>query len=342
MKKPVLRLILFCIISFSVFLHYACASAAASAQEYFSIGMAYFDLGKYDEAEKWLNRAKQSDRTMTASQYNLGRIAFETKKYGEAAKQFEDILKIDGDNVLALRAAAYTRIKTGDIEIAEKHYKKLLTLVPESVDDGYNHALVLYAIERYDEAEQVLEKYPFALQDNTGDMLLLYARTQKALEKVEAIDNYSKYLEANPKNLKARYEYAQVLDSHELYARALEEYRTVITEAVSTADKELDMAQVRFSLARLLLIADGDNKEGITEMEAAVKAGFSDIEAVEELQKKSGISSANRDSLRNIVNDMQRSHEAALAKAQAEAEAEADSDAAETEQDNEQESETDS
>ncbi|MCL2271042.1 MAG: tetratricopeptide repeat protein, partial [Treponema sp.] len=55
-----------------------CASwGAASAEEYFSIGMAYYDMGKFAEAEKWLNRAKARDRTMSASEYNLGRIAFE-------------------------------------------------------------------------------------------------------------------------------------------------------------------------------------------------------------------------------------------------------------------------
>ena len=113
----------------------SCAGNAASAQEYFSIGMAYFDLGKYEDAEKWLNRAMQSDRTMTASQYNLGRLAFERQRYSEAARHFEDVLKKDPNNVLALRAAAYTRIKTGDIDIAQRHYSRLLELVPENADD---------------------------------------------------------------------------------------------------------------------------------------------------------------------------------------------------------------
>jgi tetratricopeptide (TPR) repeat protein len=290
-------------------------AAAASAQEYFSIGMAYFDLGRYDEAEKWLNRARQMDRIMTASEYNLGRIAFETQKYNDAVKYFENILKRDPDNVLALRAAAYTRIKMGDISIAEQHYGKLLTLVPESTDDGYNHALVLYAMERYGEAEQVLESYPFTLQDNTDEMLLLYARTRKALDKVEAIDTYSKWLESN-QDAKVRYEYAQILEQHELYARALEEYRIVLssTEAENDDPKRSDL---HFALARLLLVADAESAEGITELETAVAQGFNDIEAVEALQKNELVSAANRNSLRNIVNTMQRTLEAAAATAAA-------------------------
>ena len=81
----------------------ACAGFAASAQEYYSIGMSYFELGKYEEAEIWLNRAKAADRTMVASQYNLGRLAFERRRYREAADYFENILVKDPDNILALK-----------------------------------------------------------------------------------------------------------------------------------------------------------------------------------------------------------------------------------------------
>ncbi|MDR2943349.1 MAG: tetratricopeptide repeat protein [Treponema sp.] len=297
----------------------ACAGLAADAQEYYSIGMAYYGLGKYEEAEKWLNRAKQADRTMTASQYNLGRIAFETKKYEEAAKHFEGILKKDPDNILALRAAAYTRIKMGDIEKAEKHYSRLLALVPESADDGYNHALVLFAMERYEKAEEVMEKYPFSLEDN-NDLILLYARTQKALNKVEAIDSYAKWLNGNS-DKKIRYEYAQLLEKHELYARALEEYRSALSDftpaddsaSTSTAvdtGEDIKKSDVRFSLARLLLTADASSGEGVTEMENAVSEGYDNIEEVEKLQKNTKVSAVNRDKLRSIVNNMQKTAEA--------------------------------
>lgn len=285
---------------------YGCAALAASAQEYYSIGMAYYDLGKYEEAEKWLNRAMLADRTMTASQYNLGRIAFETQRYKEAAKLFEGILKKDPDNLLALRAAAYSRIKDGNIEKAEKHYAKLMILVPESADDGYNHALVLFAMERYDKAAEVLEKYPYPLQDNS-ELLLLYARTQKALNKVEAIDSYAKWLSLNS-DKKVRIEYAQLLEKNELYARAIEEYRAALSDSFSD-NEEIKKYDVRFSLARLLLTADASSEEGVTEMEAAVSEGYSKIEEVEKLQKNTKVSAANRDKLRNIVNNMQRSLE---------------------------------
>jgi tetratricopeptide (TPR) repeat protein len=283
-----------------------CAAMAASAEEYYTIGMAYFELGKYEEAEKWLIRAMQSDRTMTASQYNLGRLAYERQRYYEAAELFEEILKKDPDNVLALRAAAYTRIKTGDIGIAQRHYSRLLELVPESADDGYNHALVLYAMERYDEAEQVLEKYRYSLHDNR-DLLLLYARIQSAQNKVEAIDTFSAWL-VEGSNPKVRYEYALALEYHELYARALEEYRKAISE-VTSSTVDIKRSDIRFALARVLLIADSENTEGITEMQNAVEEGFSDTSAIEKLIENGKITAANRNRLRNIASDMRRAEE---------------------------------
>jgi tetratricopeptide (TPR) repeat protein len=275
---------------------------AASAEEYYSIGMAYFELGRYEEAERWLNRARSANRTMVASQYNLGRLAYERERFQDAVWYFEDILKRDANNILALQAAAYTRIKTGDISIAERHYSRLLELVPESADNGYNHALVLYAMERYSDAEEILEKYPFALLENT-EMQLLRARAQAAQNKVEAIDSFANWLNNN-QNAKVRYEYAKVLEHHELYARALEEYRKALTETTA-ADDSLNR-DIRFALAVVLLIADSESTEGITELQTAVNEGFDDIAEVEKLLDNPNISTANKDNIRNIIVNMQR------------------------------------
>jgi len=292
----------FFIFMFPIFLLIDCAGNAASAQEYYSLGMAYYDLGKFDEAEKWFNRARLADRTMVASTYNLGRIAYETQRYEDAVRYFESVLRKDKDNVTALKAAAYSRIKIGDIEAAEKHYSKLLSLVPESADDGYNHALVLFALERYAKAEEVLEKYPASLLENKDNMLL-YARCQAKQKKAEAIDSFANYLSVNS-DAKARYEYGQVLEENTLYARAIEEYRKALTEIAANAVNP-KKSEIRFALAKTLIIADGENAEGITELQNAVNDGFNDIPAVENILTKN-ISAANKTSVQNVISNMRK------------------------------------
>ncbi|MDR2134146.1 MAG: tetratricopeptide repeat protein [Treponema sp.] len=296
------------LLAVSAFLCLSCASWGTSAEEYFSIGMAYFELGKFEEAEKWLNRARLADRTKLASEYNLGRIAFERGRYEEAVNYFESILKKDPDNVLALKAAAYSKIKTGEIAAAEKYYEKILALTPESADDGYNYALVLYAMEKYADAERVLAGYNFALMDNS-DVQLLYARTQNAQGKIEAADSYAKWL-ANNSDPKVRYEYARILEGQELYARSLEEYRGVLS-ALPPESTDPKKADIRFTIARLLLVADGESEEGVAELRGAVTDGYQDTAAIGELLDSGKISGANKESIKTIIAEIEQAAEQA-------------------------------
>jgi tetratricopeptide (TPR) repeat protein len=265
--------------------------------------MAYFDLGKYTEAERWLNRARSADRTMTASEYNLGRIAFETGRYEEALNHFESILRRDLQNVMVLKAAAYTCIRTGDFSKAEAYYSLINRLIPESADDGFNYALVLHAIKKYEECETVLLRYPQALNDKP-DSLLLLARAQAAMNKVEAIDNYAKWIAgASAADPVVLYEYACALEKAELYAKALEQYRESLS-ALRVDRENLKRSQLRFDIARLLLIADPGNDEAISELNGAISEGFDDINALESLLIDSRIGENQKQEIRNMVNGL--------------------------------------
>ncbi|MDR2314717.1 MAG: tetratricopeptide repeat protein [Spirochaetaceae bacterium] len=210
----------------------SCVSSAVKAEEYYAIGSAYLDLKKYDEAEAWFNRSKFHAATRAASEYNLGRIAYARARYEEALIFFERNLKIDPENITALTAAAYTCIKTGEFEKAEDYYRRVLALVPESADEGFNYAMVLLAMNKNEEAEQVLIKY-----NNTEnpDALLLLARAQSRLGKPEAADAYSaSLLKGGGEDI--RLEYAEYLEARGLHDKALEEYRRVLEHGTAGAE----------------------------------------------------------------------------------------------------------
>jgi tetratricopeptide (TPR) repeat protein len=169
--------------------------------------------------------------------------------------------------------------------------------LPESLDDGYNYALVLFALGKTSEAETLVSKSAFALEEN-DDLLLLYARIQKAEHKIEAVDSYDVWLKKND-DLAVQFEYAETLESAELYARALENYREIHNADIS-AFPNLSKPNIRFSLARVLLLADPSVDDGITELEGAVADGFTDKEAIDALLELEGISEEHKVSIKNI------------------------------------------
>ena len=232
----------------------ACASSGKvpTAQEYYSLGMAYFELGKYAEAEKWLLQARRSEQTFTASEYNLGRIAFELGRYDEACERFEGLLRKDPDNVMVLKAAAFSRLKRGDFGKAETYYQRVVELSPDSVDSRYNYALVLNALGKYEAAENVLLQL---VNENKNDYpsLLLLARTRNAEGKVEALDDYERYLKNNEKS-DVRFEYAQALVKAHYYGRALENYEALL-KLSADALGGIKKADLYFEAAKILLLS---------------------------------------------------------------------------------------
>jgi tetratricopeptide (TPR) repeat protein len=299
----------------------SCASQNAQAEEYYSIGMAYYEIGKFDEAERWLMRAQSADRTMMASEYQLGRIAFENKRYSEAAAYFERIIKKDRQNVLALQAAAYAHVKMGDNKRALEYYREVLALVPESADDGYNYALLLYAAGEYADAEKVLVKYDYNLPGN-GDAQLLLARVQTAADKPEAIDSYALYL-ANATDAAARCEFAVVLEKNEFYARSIEEYKKALEEETEPLKK----ANIRFEIARLMFIADSGNDAALTELQGAIVDGFTDIEKIDALLSDSRLSTETRETIRTAADAIQQSEGDTDAESESDTESESETEA---------------
>ncbi len=269
----------------------SCASyrSAASAEEYYSLGTAYFDLGKYAEAEKWFGRAAAADKTRRASEYNLGRIAFEQGRYAEAAERFESLLSADPDNIPALKGAAFSRLRAGEGERAVAHYRRIVALVPESLDSRYNFALVLFKLEKYDDARQVLRDMNAQTGDD-GEALLLLARVERAAGRVEAVDLYAGLAEKGG-DAAILTEYAEAAEAAGFYARAVEAYERLIRAGQGQG---LGAGVLRFRLARSGLLGDGESERYVAELKSALAEGFSDQEALRSLAEDARLGEAAR------------------------------------------------
>ena len=281
---------------------------AATAEEYFSLGSAYLDLGKYPEAERWFQKARAADNTRNASEYNLGRIAFELGRAEEAVRIFESLLEKDAGNATLLRAAAYARIKNGDYERAVELYERAALLLPETEDSGYNFALVLYATGRHDRAAEILAKI---LEADSGDReaLLLLARAQKALGRPEAIDSYEAWL-AGKDDAVVRGELAGACEAGGFFAKAVENYDAILKSGKASSPP-FKGGEILFSKARALLIADPANPDALGSLTAALKEGFADEEALAALVEDGRI--ADREAVRAAIEEAKPKPETAVA-----------------------------
>lgn len=247
--------------------------ASVSEDELYSIGKAYFDLGQYNEAEVWFHKASRYKKTEAASLYYIGRILFIQQKYDEAARIFEDLLKKDADNLILLKAAAFSYLASQKFEKAETLYKKVVALSPDSKDSGYGYALVLYGLKKYDDALSILKNLN-ASSGEDRDALLLLARTEKKLGYPEALDHYSKWLEKGdePAVLK---EFAEVAADQSLYARAIEALKK-IKQSGREAAAGLQKGEIDFLLGKFIMISDPSDTQGLKYIESALASGYND------------------------------------------------------------------
>lgn len=211
------------------------------AEEYYALGEAYFNLKRYDEAESWFSKSKFHEKTKMASLYNLGRIAYERGLYDDALVHFRGILARDGENTVALRAAAYACAKKGNTEQALEYYRQVSLIIPESAGESYNYGLLLAALDKNEEAEQALKKHG----PPEGTALLLLARVQRILKKPEAVDSYNVYL-AKTADSAVRFEYAQTLAEHGFYAKALAELEAALNGGFNDVEKIEAMLEQSF------------------------------------------------------------------------------------------------
>ncbi|GAB1484436.1 hypothetical protein MASR2M78_32540 [Treponema sp.] len=274
----------------------SCLSTAdrMGGEEYYELGSAYYELGKFSEAERWFLKAKSLDKTRLASEYQLGRIAFETGKTEAAALIFESLLQKDPENILALKGAAFSRLKMGDFDAAYKHYKKVALLLPESLDSSYNYALVLHALNKDDSAIEILKPL-IKIKGPDKESLLLLARSQRALDYPEALDSYEQALVLG-EDMPLRREYASLCEKLEFYARAAENYRLIIQAGTGGTARAAD----QFALSRVLLIAG--EEDGLTQLQAALEQGFKDRVALDALLSDERI--MNREELTQLIEEM--------------------------------------
>jgi tetratricopeptide (TPR) repeat protein len=161
---------------------------SSKAGDQLTIGFAWFEQGKIDEAIAHYQKALNIDPDYAEAHDNLGSALLAVGKTNQAIEQYHEVLRLQPDsakthNNLGLALAAVGRTGEG-IE----HLQQALRLKSDDAAVHYNLGNVLAAAGRsneaighFQEALRLKPDYPMA-QNNLGIALVGVGRTEEALE----------------------------------------------------------------------------------------------------------------------------------------------------------------
>jgi tetratricopeptide (TPR) repeat protein len=92
------------------------------------IGCDYFLLEDYPTADKWLTKSLEKDRGNALALYFLGRTRYNEKRFEDAARLFEECLRLDSRNVKAEESLGLAFEGLGRTEEAAKAYRAAVAL----------------------------------------------------------------------------------------------------------------------------------------------------------------------------------------------------------------------
>lgn len=247
----------------------ASAAASAAALEWYEVGNAWYDAGKWERAGEAYSRALALDPKLDAASFNILRALAEGGDYEGALRAADLLLSKDPGNVRVLAAKAYVLSRRGEPAAALAVYEELLSLAPFAPDAVYNAAWLKAEAGDEEGAAADLRRLVEARPEDSG-ALALYARLLARLGRREEALAAHERLKAQGKADAAALErlgglYAEGRD----FAKALE-----ALAAATAADGK--RASAWFALARLRLVEAEDGKGGLEALAKALEAGFAD------------------------------------------------------------------
>jgi tetratricopeptide (TPR) repeat protein len=257
----------------------ACATDTRNksvAAEYYNIGNAYFEIGKYDLAARYFEDSLRLDPSLTKAEYNLALVQIRLKKSAEAQKILEKLLSDDPRNTTVLAALAWALHAEGKDDQALARYKTILEIDAGNKDALYNSALILWKLDKKQDALERFRKLLDIAPDDTdtlydlGSLLLSMDQPQAAIEYLD------RYLQKKPDDADAQLLLAACYERTQNYVQALAAYERMA--AINPKDPRAWWGQ-----ARLLLTAVEDPDKGMAALQKALELGFHDMDAVRAL-----------------------------------------------------------
>ncbi|MFW5695922.1 MAG: tetratricopeptide repeat protein [Alkalispirochaeta sp.] len=242
-------------------------SSRELAEEYFNLGNAFFELGRYQDSFDYYSRAIELSPEIPAAGYNLARLHEQRGEYPAALDVLDDLLDEDPENGLYRETRAFVLFRDGQRRQAREEYTALIGEYPARVRLRYNLGLLELDADNADRAYQTLiDGVELAEEDAEYQWVLSEAayRSGREDEAAEHLEVFRGLSAEEPEEL------ARLADRQAewgFYLSALE----VLEEIPDTVDGDGDLLFLRGSVE---LRATDDFDRAVDSIAAAVRAGY--------------------------------------------------------------------
>ncbi|MCL2293266.1 MAG: tetratricopeptide repeat protein [Spirochaetes bacterium] len=269
---------------FVLFTFAGCAgglSRKEASNLYFNLGNAYFELGQNDKAVQAYLRALSFNRRMRVASFNLAKAYIELGRFSDSLNVLNRMLREDPNNIILLSAKAYCLYRSGEFEESAEIYSRILGIDPGNIEALFNSAVIKAKKESFEEALEKLAILKTRRIDNERLRRRINAQIGAIFYKAGEYSQAIEYLEYTRGNEFNSLENLKMLFNSYVQIRA---FSSAIDIGKQIVDKEKDK-DILFQLAFIYLTAVEEIRTGISFLNQAIAAGFSDREKASRLME---------------------------------------------------------
>ena len=240
---------------------------------------ALFELGK---ALAMTGRGKEADEAFEKS-FDLNperkqlAIAAEHQKAGrleEAERCCRDVLRVNPENVDALRLLGITLVRDGRIDEAETQFRKAIDIAPDFVGALMDLGRSLKDQSQFEEAIECFKRAMRLEPTNFQAPFLLASTLSPAALTYEALEAYERVLELRPNHPGAKLGLAHVLKTVGRQAEAVAAYRECIDLKPNNGETYWSMANLKTYRLSDEDIKTMESKVDLDEVDAESRVNF--------------------------------------------------------------------
>jgi len=212
------------------------ARVPGATRVHYSLAMAYRGLGNAEKAKAHLAQqgtvgVRVTDPLVDGLQdlitgerlyLSRGKIAFEARRYAEAANEFRKAVAAKPDSVTPRVNLGAALSQTGDVAGAAEQFTAALRIDPSNAVAHYNLGIILAVQNKPAEAIAHLRSALSAEPNDANARFLLAQQLSKSGKTDEALSEYSRVVEANPANESALLEHVKLLYRKSQFKQALD------------------------------------------------------------------------------------------------------------------------